>query len=67
MKNLYDYSRKNNITTFIASQKASTLQCCDKIIVFDNSKIKAFDTPTNLLQNSKLYQNLYKLQQERSK
>lgn len=67
MKNLYDYSRKNNITTFIASQKASTLQGCDKIIVFDNSKIKAFDTPTNLLQNSKLYQNLYKLQQERSK
>lgn len=65
IKNLYKYSKENQITTFIASQKASTLNICDKIIVLDKFKIIDFDTPQNLSKKSKLYQELIR-KQERS-
>ena len=51
--------------TSVQSQKASTLNICDKIIVLDKFKIIDFDTPQNLSKKSKLYQELIR-KQERS-
>lgn len=65
IKNIYNYSKNENITTFISTQKASTLKLCDKIIVLDKFKIVAFDTPEKLSKTSNLYKNLIN-KQERS-
>ena len=65
LKNIYNYSKNENITTFISTQKASTLKLCDKIIVLDKFKIVAFDTPKKLSKTSNLYKNLIN-KQERS-
>ena len=65
IKNIYNYSKQKNITTFISSQKTSTLKICDKILVLDKFKVVAFDTPENLSKNSNLYKDLIS-KQERS-
>lgn len=49
-------------TIFIASQKISTIKRCDKIVVLDNGKIESVGTHDDLLKSSKLYKEIYDLQ-----
>lgn len=51
-----------NSTIFIASQKISTIKRCDKIVVLDNGKIESVGTHDELLKNSKLYKEIYDIQ-----
>lgn len=62
LKNIFIFSKQNNITTFISSQKTSTIQNCDKIIVFNDGKIEDIGTHKELLKISKLYNKIYNLQ-----
>ena len=62
LKNIFEYSKENNITTFISSQKTSTIKNCSKIIVFNNGEIENIGTHDELLQNSNLYKKIYELQ-----
>lgn len=49
-------------TTFIVSQRTASIQNADKIIVLDDGKIVGIDTHNNLLQNCKVYQEIYNSQ-----
>lgn len=60
LKNLNEY-RKDK-TTILISSRASTVEHLDKIIVFNNGEVEAFDTHENLLKISKTYQNMVHLQ-----
>ena len=62
LKNIFIFAKQNNITTFISSQKTSTVQNCTKILVFNNGKIEDIGTHTELLQSCKLYNKIYNLQ-----
>lgn len=67
LQNIFNYSKEHNITTFIASQKTSTIKNCSRIIVFNNGKIENIGTHTELLKNSELYKKIYELQNSISK
>ena len=60
LKNLKD-NRKDKTTILVAS-RVSTVESLDKIIVFNEGRIEAFDTPKNLLKISKTYQKMVYLQ-----
>ena len=60
LKNLKE-NRKDKTTILVAS-RVSTVESLDKIIVFNEGKIEAFDTPKNLLKISKTYQKMVYLQ-----
>jgi len=62
LKNIFIFAKQNNITTFISSQKTSTVQNCTKILVFNNGKIEDIGTHAELLQSCKLYNQIYNLQ-----
>ena len=62
LKNIFEYSKENNITTFISSQKTSTIKNCSKILVFNNGEIENIGTHNELLEKSKLYKKIYELQ-----
>ncbi len=62
LQNIFTYSKKHNITTFISSQKTSTIKNCSKILIFNNGKIENIGTHSELLRNSELYKKIYKLQ-----
>jgi len=47
------------VTTIIIAQRISSLEHADKVIVLDNGKIDAFDSPKNLIKNNKIYQEVY--------
>ncbi|MEE3928203.1 ABC transporter ATP-binding protein [Mycoplasmopsis ciconiae] len=51
-----------DITKIIISQRISSIQESDKIIVIDEGKILDFDTHENLIKNNKLYRDLYLIQ-----
>ncbi|QJG66752.1 ABC transporter ATP-binding protein [Mycoplasma phocoenae] len=51
-----------NLTTFIISQKITSVKDCDKIIVLENGVITGFDTHNNLLKNHALYKEINVLQ-----
>ena len=51
-------------TKFIISQRISSVQDADRIIVLDNGKISGFDTHENLLQNNHIYQEVYEGQMQ---
>lgn len=63
LNNIFSYSNKNKITTFIASQKTSTIKNCSKILVFNNGQIENIGTHNELLQKSDLYRQIYNLQE----
>ncbi len=48
-----------NTTKIIIAQRIKSVEDCDRVIVLDNGKISAFDTPENLLKNNKIYQEVY--------
>lgn len=47
------------VTKIIIAQRISSIEDADKVIIMDNGKIIDFDTPKNLLKNSKFYQEIY--------
>lgn len=49
-------------TTFIVSQRASTVRYSDKIIVLDDGKVSGIGTHDELLANNKIYQEIYNSQ-----
>ena len=67
LQNIFNYTKEHNITTFIASQKTSTIKNCSKILVFNNGKIENVGTHAELLKTSELYKKIYKLQNSISK
>ena len=54
-----------NITKIVVAQRIATVKNADRIIVLDNSKIVAFDTHENLMQNSEVYIDIYNSQLKR--
>lgn len=59
-KNFREYLPK--VTKIIIAQRISSIEDADRVIVIDDGKIDAFDTPKNLLKNNKIYQEVYNLQ-----
>jgi ABC-type multidrug transport system fused ATPase/permease subunit len=49
----------NGATTFIVSQRASSVMHADKIVVLDDGKAVAIDTHENLLKSSEIYREIY--------
>ena len=49
-------------TTIIISSRVSTVSKLDKIVVLNEGKLEAFDTPTNLLKISPTYKRMVELQ-----
>lgn len=62
INNLNTYYK--NKTIIILSQKISSVKNLDKIAIMDKGKIIAIDTHQNLLNNSKLYKEMYEQQKE---
>ncbi|MGM9970865.1 MAG: ABC transporter ATP-binding protein [Anaeroplasmataceae bacterium] len=57
-----DHSR-NGLTTILIASRASTVMHMDKVIVLNNGRLEAFDTPENLLKNSPTFSNMVRLQE----
>ena len=51
-----------DVTKIIIAQRISSVEDCDRVIVLDNGRIDAFDTPKNLLKHNKIYQDVYNSQ-----
>ena len=51
-------------TKLIIAQRISSVEHCDRIIVINNGKVDAFDTHENLMNNNKIYQEIYALQND---
>lgn len=51
-------------TTFIISQRISSVEDADRVIVMDNGRVNAIDTPAKLLQENQIYQEVYQSQQK---
>ena len=47
------------VTKIIIAQRINSIEHADRVIVLDNGKVNAFDTPKNLLKNNKIYQEVY--------
>lgn len=59
-KNFKEYLPK--VTKIIIAQRISSIEDADRVIVIDDGKIDAFDTPSNLLKTNKIYREVYNLQ-----
>ncbi len=46
------------MTTLIIAQRIASVEDSDKIIIMDDGKVVAFDTPENLEKNNKIYQEI---------
>lgn len=55
---------KPEVTKIIISQRISSIEKADRIIVIDNGKVDAFDTHENLLETNNLYKEIYDAQSE---
>ena len=51
-----------NTTKIIISQRISSVQDADRIIVLDNGMVSGFDTHENLLRNNTIYKEIYDVQ-----
>ena len=49
-------------TKIIIAQRLSSVEQADRILVLDNGRVDAFDTPQNLLQSNAIYQEIYQSQ-----
>ena len=61
-KNLSKYLPK--VTKIIIAQRIASVENADRIIVMDKGKVVDFDTPSNLLKNNKIYQEVYESQKK---
>lgn len=61
---LYQAMREKigHITKIIVAQRVATAKNADKIVVLEGGTIAAFDTHENLLENCKVYQDIYSSQ-----
>ncbi len=50
------------MTTIIIAQRINSVEDSDKVIVMDEGKVIAYDTPENLKKNNKIYQDILKSQ-----
>ena len=55
-----------NTTKIIIAQRTSSVQDADRIIVLDDGRVNAFDTPENLLRNNEIYREIYETQNKAS-
>ena len=55
-------NKLKDTTKIIISQRIISIKECDRIIVMDNGRIVAFDTHESLLNNCKLYKDIYDIQ-----
>ena len=62
LNNIFNYINENKITLLIASQRISTISKCDKVIVLDNGNIENIGTPDKILNESKIYKQIFQLQ-----
>ena len=53
------------MTKIIISQRISSLQDADRILVLDDGKIDAFDTHENLIMNNEIYKEVYETQKQK--
>lgn len=53
-----------DITKIIIAQRISSVQDADKIIVMDDGRVVAFDTPSRLLQSCDIYRDVYNSQSQ---
>lgn len=51
-----------DLTQIIVSERVSSLQTCDKIIVLDKGHVEALDAPANLYGRSKVYTEICDVQ-----
>ena len=51
--------KKHGMTTFIVSQRTSSIQFADKIVVLEDGKIAGIGTHNYLLENCEVYQEIY--------
>ncbi len=51
-----------DVTKIIIAQRINSIEHADRVIVLDNGKVVAFDTPKNLLKNNKIYKEVYNSQ-----
>ena len=49
-------------TKIIIVQRISSIQDADRVLVLDNGRVNAFDTPENLLKTNAIYQEVYNSQ-----
>ena len=49
-------------TKIIIAQRISSIQDADRVVVLDNGRVNAFDTPENLLKTNAIYQEVYNSQ-----
>ena len=54
------------MTTLIVSQRTSSIQHADKIVVLEDGKIAGFGTHKYLLENCEVYQEIYDSQYQTS-
>ena len=52
------------VTKIIISQRISSIEDADRILVLDDGNINGFDTPENLLKNNEIYQEIYETQKK---
>lgn len=55
-------TRIPNTTKLIISQRISSVQDADRILVMDDGRINGFDTHENLLKNNDIYKEIYEAQ-----
>jgi len=56
---------KNTMTTFIVSQRTSSIQFADKIVVLEDGKIAGMGTHKYLLEHCEVYQEIYDSQYQK--
>ena len=49
-------------TKLIIAQRVSSVEHCDRILVMENGRVDAFDTPENLLKTNAIYREVYESQ-----
>lgn len=50
------------VTKIIIAQRIASVSECDRVIVMDNGRVDAFDTPEKLLENNVIYRDVYESQ-----
>ena len=55
------------VTKIIVAQRIASIENADRVIVIDDGEIVAFDTPSNLLKNNKIYKEVYNSQKKGDK